>query len=78
MAYVRPADMAIQDLKKANCSAKQCAFLLQGRPVPFAGPHLADGDVIRVYGPDQRLMGIAHYDGEHHILRPHKMFAEGL
>ena len=78
MAYVRPADMAIQDLKKASCSAKQCAFLLQGRPVPFAGPHLADGDVLRVYGPDQRLMGIARYDGEHHILRPHKMFAEGL
>ena len=78
MAYVRPADMAIQDLKKASCSAKQCAFLLQGRPVPFAGPHLADGDIIRVYGPNQRLMGIARYDGEHHILRPHKMFAEGL
>ena len=77
-AYVLPADMAIHDIRRAKCSAKQCDFLLQGRPVPFAGPNLTDGDVLRVYGPDGRLMGIVRYDEAHHILRPHKMFADGL
>ena len=77
-SYVLPADMAIHDIRRANCSTKQCDFLLQGRPVPFAGPNLTDGDVLRVYGPDGRLMGIVRYDEQHHILRPHKMFADGL
>lgn len=77
-AYVLPADMAIHDLRRANCSEKQCSLLLQGRPVPFAGPNLKDDDVLRVYGPDGRLMGIVRYDEQHHILRPHKMFADGL
>lgn len=78
LAYVQPSDRAIQHLPKANCSAKQCTYLLQGRPVPFAGGHLTDGSVIRIYGPDKRLMGIARFNSEHHILRPHKMFADGL
>lgn len=78
MPYVLPADMAIHDLKRANCSQKQCTLLLQGRPVPFAGPNLANDDVLRVYGPDGRLTGIVRYDEQHHILRPHKMFADGL
>ena len=51
MAYVRPADMALQDLKKASCSANQCAFLLQGRPVPFAGPRLWTGPAAHGHCP---------------------------
>lgn len=77
-AYVQPPDMAIHHLPQAHCSKKQCQYLLQGRPVPFAGKNLAGGSVIRIYGPDKRLMGIARYQAEHHILRPHKMFADGL
>lgn len=75
-AYVQPADMAIQELKKAVCSLEKCTFLLQGRAVPFAGKGLADGAVLRVYTPAQQLAGIAHFDKEHHVIRPHKMFAD--
>lgn len=75
-AYVLPADMAIQELKKITCSTEKCTFLLQGRAVPFAGKGLADGTVLRIYTPAQQLAGIAHFDKEHHVIRPHKMFAD--
>lgn len=77
-AYILPADMAIQDLPKAVCTAEKCARLLQGRAVPFAGKGLAHGDVLRVYTPERKLAGIAHFDKEHHVIRPHKMFADVL
>lgn len=74
-AYVLPVDMAIQELTKVTCSMEKCTFLLQGRAVPFAGKGLQDGTVLRVYTPAQQLAGIAHFDKEHHVIRPHKMFA---
>ena len=77
-AYILPADMAIQDLPKAVCTAEKYARLLQGRAVPFAGKGLAHGDVLRVYTPERKLAGIAHFDKEHHVIRPHKMFADVL
>lgn len=77
-AYVLPADMAIQDLPKAVCTAEKCASLLQGRAVPFAGKGLHHGDVLRVYTAGCKLAGIAHFDKEHHVIRPHKMFADVL
>lgn len=77
-AYILPADMAIQDLPKAVCTAEKCARLLQGRAVPFAGKGLTHGDVLRVYTPERKLAGIAHFDKEHHVIRPHKMFADVL
>lgn len=74
MDYVLPVDSAIGDMKRANLNDKQCAWLLQGRPVPFAGKGLAQRTILRVYGPDRQLAGIAKFDEEHHVLRPHKMF----
>ena len=76
VAYVQPADMAIQELPKTVCNHKQCTFLLQGRPVPFAGKGLADKAVLRVYALEKKLAGIARFDKEHHVIRPHKMFAD--
>lgn len=78
LAYVLPADMAIQELPKAVCTAEKCACLLQGRAVPFAGKGLSHGDMLRVYNSEHRLAGIAHFDKEHHVIRPHKMFADVL
>ena len=75
-AYVQPADMAIQELPKAVCNPKQCTFLLQGRPVPFAGKGLTDKAILRVYTLEKKLAGIARFDEEHHVIRPHKMFAD--
>jgi tRNA pseudouridine55 synthase len=72
--YVLPADLGIQDIKKITLTDEQCAFLLQGRPVPFAGRGLADHTVLRIYGPADTLVGIAYFNEEHHVIRPHKMF----
>lgn len=77
-AYVLRADMAIHELPKTTCSDKQCAFLLQGRAVPFAGKHLADGVLVRIYTQEQKLAGLARFDQEHHVIHPHKMFADAL
>lgn len=76
--YVLPADQAIQSLKKVRLTIQQGTFLLQGRAVPFAGRGLAQGDILRVYNEAGNLMGIARFDAEHHVIRPHKMFAELL
>ncbi|MCI1751131.1 MAG: tRNA pseudouridine(55) synthase TruB [Megasphaera cerevisiae] len=75
-AYVLPADMAIRHLPEAVCTPGQCAFLLQGRFVPLAGHGLTEGTVLRVYNEDRKLVGIARFDKEHHVIRPHKMFAD--
>ena len=77
-AYVLPADMAIGHLPKAVCVSEKCAALLQGRAVPFAGKGLRHGAVLRVYTPEKKLAGIAHFDKEHHVIRPHKMFTDVL
>lgn len=77
-AYVLPADMAIHDMPKTTCNDKQCAFLLQGRAVPFAGKNLAHGTLLRIYRQDKKLAGLARFDQEHHIIHPHKMFADAL
>lgn len=74
--YVQPLDRGIQDLCRIDLKEEQCQFLLQGRPVPFAGKQLADGTVLRIYNPDRALAGIASFDKIHHVIRPHKMFAE--
>ena len=74
--YILPPDTAIQGLPAAALNERQCGELLQGKAVPFAGPCLSAGSVVRVYGPDDRLVGIARFDQEHHVLRPHKMFAQ--
>ncbi len=76
--YVLPADQAIQSLKKVRLTKQQGTFLLQGRAVPFAGRGLAQGEILRVYNEAGNLMGIARFDVEHHVIRPHKMFAELL
>ncbi len=76
--YVLPADAAIGHLPKACCRAEQCVMLLQGRAVPFAGKGLSHGDAVRVYGPGGKLAGIARFDQGHHVIRPHKMFADAV
>jgi len=58
-----------------TCSKDQYAALLQGRPVPFAGRGLADGEVVRIYDPMHIMVGVGTFDVSHHILRPHKMFS---
>lgn len=73
MRYVQPMDLSIQSMEKAHVSAKRSAFLMQGRPVPFAGHGLSHNTVVRVYDDTKHLIGIAHFDKEHHVLRPHKM-----
>ena len=73
MGYVQPMDLAIQSMEKACVSAERGAFLMQGRPAPFAGHGLLHGTTVRVYDDTKRLIGIAHFDKEHHVLRPHKM-----
>lgn len=75
-AYVMPADAAVRHLPKAVCSPERCVLLFQGRAVPFAGKNLAHGDAVRVHDLDGRLVGIAHFDKTHHVIRPHKMFAD--
>lgn len=76
MRYVLPADRAIQQVKRVKLTAEKCQFLLQGRPVPFAGHKLSHGDILRVYTPGGILAGIARFDKEHHVIRPHKMFTD--
>lgn len=76
--YVLPVDLAIHELPKTTCSDKQCAYLLQGRPVPFAGKHLSHDAIIRVYNQAGKLAGIARFDQDHHVIHPHKMFADAM
>lgn len=77
-AHVLPVDLAIHDLPKTTCSDTQCAYLLQGRPVPFAGTHLAPDAMVRVYNRAGKLAGIVRFDQEHHVIHPHKMFADAM
>lgn len=77
-AYILPADAAIQDIPRATCSDAQCSALLQGRAVPYAGKGRRHHDVLRIYTRQGMLAGIARFDEEHHVLRPHKMFAQVL
>ncbi|MCH4178596.1 MAG: tRNA pseudouridine(55) synthase TruB [Megasphaera sp.] len=78
MRYVLSVDTAIQELRKVTLPAAGCASLLQGRPVPFAGKGLPPDVVLRIYNPEDKLAGIARFDKEHHVIRPHKMFADVL
>lgn len=77
LSYVLPMDSAIDEMPKVTIKREKCAFLLQGRAVPFAGRGLCHGEVVRVYTEEQ-LIGIAKFDKEHHVIRPHKMFADVL
>ncbi len=76
--YVQPADTAIQHLAKVACTEATYTFLLQGRAVPFAGKALRHGEILRLYAPSGGLAGIGRFDKEHHVIRPHKMFADVL
>lgn len=78
LTYVLPADMAIHGLRKVTLSPEKCTFLLQGRPVPFNGKNLTHEEILRIYNTEDNLTGIARFDKEHHVIRPHKMFADVL
>ena len=73
--FLLPIDAALPHMAATTCSKDQYAALLQGRPVPFAGRGLADGEVVRIYDPMHIMVGVGTFDVSHHILRPHKMFS---
>lgn len=39
---------------------------------------MTHGEILRIYTEQGGLTGIAHFDKEHHVIRPHKMFADSL
>lgn len=78
MKYILPPDMAIQELHRVMLDPGGCNFLLQGRAVPFAGKKLEHQAILRIYNSQDNLVGIARFDKEHHVIRPHKMFADVL
>ena len=78
LRYVLPADASMGAVRKVTLSRENCLYLLQGRPVPFAGRQMTHGEILRVYTDRGVLTGIARFDKEHHVIRPHKMFADSL
>ena len=75
--YIMPMDAGIQELPKVVLEETGCRFLLQGRPVPYKGTW-PENTVLRIYGPDDQLKGIATYDASRQFIRPHKMFTDIL
>lgn len=72
-AAIQPADAAVAHLARVDVSDGDAARLLHGQFVAAdAGPTSGVG---RVYGPDDRFLGIATYDGARRIWRPSKMLA---
>ena len=47
LRYVLPADASMGAVRKVTLSRGNCLYLLQGRPVPFAGRQMTHGEILR-------------------------------
>lgn len=72
--FILPVDTALGHMRRTLFSRDRYEALLQGRAVPFARADLRDGDILRLYVAENRLVGIGRFDEVHHVIRPHKMF----
>lgn len=74
--FILPVDTALGHMRRTLFSRDRYEALLQGRAVPFARADLKDGDILRLYVAENRLVGIGRFDEVHHVIRPHKMFSQ--
>jgi tRNA pseudouridine55 synthase len=72
-AAMQPADAAVAHLPRIDVSEGDASRLLHGQVITAPGGQTSD--VGRVYGPDNRFLGIVVYDGARRVWRPSKMLA---
>ena len=72
-AALLPADAAVAHLAQVSVSETEAARLLHGQAVP--GADVAPAGPARVYGPDDRFLGIVAFDAQRRVWRPQKMLA---
>jgi tRNA pseudouridine55 synthase len=73
VAVMQPADAAVAHLPRIDVSEGDASRLLHGQVITASGGQTSD--VGRVYGPDNRFLGIVAYDGARRVWRPSKMLA---
>ena len=79
-ALLYPPDAALLDRRSATLDTAQVTALRNGQPLRLAVESLApatppptEGELLRAYAADQRFLGLARWDAEGGVWRPHKV-----
>lgn len=79
LAHIIPTDEAIAHLPACSVPFREAVHAAQGKTVPLSAADLpapdARAELVRLYDPDKRFVGVFRVDPDLRALRPEKVFA---